>query len=61
VDPESFAVEDMHHLFPQSAEAETRQFPCIIAWGDCGQVIQHNIEAGVGPAMKFPNTINGKQ
>jgi hypothetical protein len=60
VDPESFAVEDMNGLFTQRGEAETGQFLPIITCGDCGQVVQDKIEAGVGPAMEFSNAVKSE-
>jgi hypothetical protein len=60
VDPKSFAVEDMNSLFAERAKAEVGQFFHIVTCGDCGQVLQDKIEAGVGPAMEFPNAVEGK-
>lgn len=60
VNPKSFAVEDMNHLFLQRREAEARQCLPIIARRDCGQVVEYKIEAGVGPAMEFPNAIESE-
>jgi hypothetical protein len=60
VNPKSFAVENVNHLFTQRVKAEVGQFLHIIACGDCGQMIQDKIQAGMGPAMEFPNTIEGE-
>ena len=60
MDPKSFAVKDMNRLFTQCAEAEAGQLLHIIACGNCGQVIQDKVEAGVGPAMEFPNAVKGE-
>jgi hypothetical protein len=60
VNPKSFAVEDVNHLFLQRREPETGQFLHIIASVDSGQVIEQEIEAGVGPAVKFLNAIEGE-
>ena len=57
-DPESFAVEDVDHLFAQSAEAEAGHLLPIVAGGDCGEVVEHEIEAGVGPTMQLANTVD---
>jgi hypothetical protein len=61
VNPKSFAVEDVNHLFLQRGEPEAGQFFLIIARGDCGQVVEQEIEAGVGPAVEFLNAIEGEQ
>ncbi|HET6218924.1 MAG TPA: hypothetical protein VFE27_18015 [Acidobacteriaceae bacterium] len=60
VNPKPFAVENMNRLFTQRAEAEAGYFPHIIVRGNCGEMIQNQIEAGVCPAMEFPNTVDGE-
>jgi hypothetical protein len=57
MNPKPFAVENMNRLFPQRGETEAGHFFQIVAGGHRGQVIQHQIEAGVRPAMEFSNTV----
>jgi hypothetical protein len=61
VDPKSFAVEDMNHLCARGGKAEAGNFSRIVAGGDCGQVVEQESEARVGPVVEFANTGQGEQ
>ena len=56
MDPKSFAVEDMNHLCACGGKAEAGNFSAIVAGGDCGQVVEQESEARVGPIVEFANT-----
>jgi len=60
VNPESFAVQYVEHLLAKCRRAEASHLSPIIACGDSGKVIEHDIEAGVSPAVQFPNTFKGE-
>ena len=61
MNPKPFTVENMNCLFTQRAEAEAGYFPRIVVYGNDGEMIQNQIEAGVCPAMEFANTVDGEQ
>jgi hypothetical protein len=56
VDPKSFAVEDMNYLCACGGKTEAGNFSRIVAGGDCGQVVEQESEARVGPVIEFANT-----
>jgi hypothetical protein len=61
VDPKSFAVEDMNDLCSYGGKAEAGNFFRIAAGGECGQMVEQESEACVGPVVEFANTGEGEQ
>jgi hypothetical protein len=61
VDPESFAVEDMHDLCPERWEPEARNFFRIVTFRDCRQMIEDQREAGMSPAVQLTHSDDSEQ
>jgi hypothetical protein len=61
LDPKSFAVEDMNNLCVYGGKPEAGNFFRIVAGGNCGQVVEQESEACVGPVVEFANTGEGEQ
>jgi len=51
----------MNHLRAYGGKAEARNFFRIVAGGDCGQVVEQESEARVGPVVEFADTGEGEQ
>ena len=60
LDPEPFAITNVNHLVAQRGKSEVRKFFRIIARGDCGHMVQHHIQAGMGPVMKLSNAFDSE-
>jgi hypothetical protein len=61
VDPKRFAVEDMNHLGAESGEAEPLELLRVRALGEGQQVVEHNSETCMRPAVQFTNAGDGEQ
>jgi hypothetical protein len=46
----------MNHLRACSGKTEAGNFSLIVAGRDCGQVVEQESEARVGPVVEFANT-----
>ena len=61
VDPESFAVKDMHHLCAKRWETEAWKFFHVLLFGERREVIEHKSEAGIRPAMQLADSDESEQ